>query len=135
MVQCLWNVFGSSPASTIEILLTPEDFGNFSNRSLLLRIGYGYKDDNPAGNEETVLATFDYPVPENTMVIVEGGEAWVDMLARQEIGPFRIFSTIKNEAYFLTEKILGGLGNDCKKDNECNGYGNLKCDNEIRDVM
>ncbi|CAG0894110.1 unnamed protein product [Darwinula stevensoni] len=76
MAQCLWNVFGSSPASTIEILLTPEDFGNFSNRSLTLRIGFGYKDDIPAGNEETLLATFDSPVSENTTVIVEGGEAW-----------------------------------------------------------
>ncbi|CAG0903415.1 unnamed protein product, partial [Darwinula stevensoni] len=129
--QCLWNVFGSSPASTIEILLTPEDFGDFSNRSLVLRIGFGYKDDFPSGPDETVLARFDSPVSENTTVIVEGGEAWVDVLTRQEIVPFRIFSTIKNEAFTTTTTTTnpceGAIGDPCQEHQDCRVNEHLFC--------
>ncbi|CAG0889649.1 unnamed protein product [Darwinula stevensoni] len=94
--QCLWNIRGS-PTDTIEILLTPEDFGNFTERSLLLRVGYGYKDDFPIGNDETILETFEGPVEENTTVLVEREDAWVHMLTRVKIYPFKVFYTIRSD--------------------------------------
>ncbi|CAG0884224.1 unnamed protein product [Darwinula stevensoni] len=87
----------NGPTGIIKILLTPEDFGNFTNRSLMLRIGYGYKEDFPLGVEETVLASFESPVDGNTTVAVEGDEAWVHLLTRKMIDPFRVFYTTKDE--------------------------------------
>ncbi|CAG0889747.1 unnamed protein product [Darwinula stevensoni] len=94
--RCLWNVIGSGPTGHIEILLTPKDFGNFPNRSLILEVGYGYKDDFPAGNDETILATFETPVWENVLVTVDGEDAWVHLLTRRTINPIQVFYSNEN---------------------------------------
>ncbi|CAG0894209.1 unnamed protein product [Darwinula stevensoni] len=132
--QCLWNILRKDGIEAIEIVLTPEDFGDFEERSLLLKIGYGYKDDFPIGNEETELASFDGPVTENTTVEVTLEDAWVFMLTRSPINPFRIFYIMKkeDEVDFLEEEMPRGRGNDCEKDEDCNGDANLKCDDKIQ---
>lgn len=82
----------------IEILLTPEHFGNFSDRALSLRVGHGYMEDFPPGNEGSVLYTFEGPVDENTTLSVEQEYAWVHLLTRQkEIYPFKVFYDVKRK--------------------------------------
>ena len=95
--HCLWNIL-ASPSDAIEILLTPEDFGNFPNGSVQLRIGYGYKDNFPPANDETELALYDFPVAENTTETVICDVAWVEMLTLKEVEAFRVFYTIKVNA-------------------------------------
>ncbi|CAG0894210.1 unnamed protein product [Darwinula stevensoni] len=95
---CLWNIVGNDGIDTIEILLTPEDFGEFEDGSLLLRIGYGYKDDFPLEPEDTELARFDGPVTQNVTVKVKSEIAWVNMLVYMDpIDLFRISYIMKKE--------------------------------------
>ncbi|CAG0897010.1 unnamed protein product [Darwinula stevensoni] len=99
--KCLWNIMANS-TDVIEFLLTPEDFGNFPNRSVQLRIGHGYKDEFPPGQEGTTVEKFEYPVDEDTTVTIGCDDAWVDMITREVIKPFRVFYTIKPNAVTAT---------------------------------
>ncbi|CAG0902573.1 unnamed protein product [Darwinula stevensoni] len=107
--KCLWNIFGSDPKGIIEILLTPEDFGTFPTGDLQLRVGSKYKDEVPSGTDETTLATFDAPVSENTKVTVEGDEAWVDLLTRKTVSPFKLFYTVLNDSSESREFYMTGF--------------------------
>ena len=99
--KCLWNIIKNDDFNTIYIFLTPEDLGDFENRTLVLQIGYGYKDDYPGSNDETELASFEYPVTENATVKVTCDDAWVSMLARKSQRPFRISYVMAKEGMFL----------------------------------
>ncbi|CAG0903680.1 unnamed protein product [Darwinula stevensoni] len=95
--HCLWNILACTTGA-IEILLTPDDFGNFPNDTLILRIGYGYKNGFPNRTDETLLAYYGSPVEENTTVIVNSSVAWVDMMTLKDTKPFRAFYTIEGDA-------------------------------------